>query len=521
MILTFFLLSLIPFFWGLWKLFEKAGRKGYESIIPIYNFYIWVKILKKPFWWFLLFFVPFINVFMLWLVLVELVKVFEAYETRPVNEKDDKKIRKKYKYVSICKEKYDFWYQAASVLVPFIFLPYMGYSDKFVYIDPDKRGKIKRSATREWIDTIIFAVVAATIFRTFYMEAYTIPTSSMEKSLLVGDFLVVSKVSYGARMPMTLISFPFAHHTLPFTKYTKAYSEIIELPYYRFPGLGKVKRYDCVVFNYPDGDTVILQMQDRSYYGVVRDMGWNFVHNNYDVVARPIDKRENYIKRCVGLPGDSLEIRDCQLYINGKKMDNPENLQYRYHIKMNGVLNPKILEELNITEGGSATSGEYEYLLTEKAVERIKKLDNLISIERIVKPKGEMSSYIFPFDTLYKWNEDNFGPILIPYKGLTVPISTKNISLYQRIIDVYEDNEFDIKDNKIYINGREARTYTFKQNYYWLMGDNRHNSADSRFWGFVPEDHIVGKAVFIWLSLDKNKLFPQNIRWKRLFSFVK
>lgn len=399
--------------------------------------------------------------------------------------------------------------------------------------------KLRKGSLLEWVDALIFAVVAASIIRALFIEAYTIPTSSMEKTLLVGDYLFVSKFHYGPRLPMTLLSFPFTHHTLPFTKYTKAYWEWIKLPLKRLKGFQKIKNNDIVVFNYPDGDTVILQRQNESYYQVVRSaemtmqnqlgeayrkgMGRELIWQQYDVIARPVDKRENYIKRCVVTPGDTLEIKDRQLYINGKPAKNPENLQYQYTIVTDGTpFNPKFLQKMDITEGGMSGAGNYVYPLSAAKAEKISKSKNVKFMSVRNNPAGEYAYYIFPHDSAnYRWNEDNFGPLVIPKKGMTIEINTKNILLYDRIIDVYENNDLEIKGDKIYINGKEATTYTFKMDYYWMMGDNRHNSADSRFWGFIPEDHIVGKALFIWLSLDKNKsLFKGKIRWKRIFKAI-
>ncbi|MDP4267631.1 MAG: signal peptidase I [Bacteroidota bacterium] len=481
---------------GLWKIFEKAGQKGWYAIIPFYNFIIWLKITRKPMWWFILILIPFIGVFMIFLMLVEIVKCFE---------------------------KYSLLEQGAGVLFPFAYLPYLGFSEKEKYLDPKDRPVIKRTAVREWTDAIIFAVVAATIIRTFLMEAFTIPTSSMEKSLLVGDFLFVSKISFGPKIPNTPIAFPFAHHTLPLTQYTKSYLEWIKLPYYRFPGLEKIKNSDVVVFNYPDGDTVALEMQDRSYYGMVREIGWSAVNSRFTVVSRPVDKRENYIKRCIGIPGDKLEIINKQVYINGKPLDNPKNMEYKYFVQTDGSgINPLTFDKLNITDFGPANNaGDYVIAMTSDVAQKLRENINVKKVEPILKPKGQWENYIFPFDSNYRWNEDNFGPLVIPKKGMTVSIDAKNICIYNRIIEVYEHNKLNVMNNKVYINNKEAHTYTFKLDYYWMMGDNRHNSADSRFWGFVPEDHIVGKAVFVWLSLDKNKTFLDKIRWSRMFRVIK
>lgn len=385
-----------------------------------------------------------------------------------------------------------------------------------------KRGSKKKNKLIEWFDALIFAVVAATLIRMFFIEAFTIPTSSMEKSLLVGDYLFVSKVSYGPKLPNTPISFPFAHHTLPFTASTKSYLEWIKWPYKRLAGLGDVMRNDCVVFNFPEGDTVVVQHQDQSYYGLVRQLGRDFVWNNFDVIVRPLDKKENYIKRCVGMPGDSLSIINGIVYIDGKQSEKIENQQYNYTvITDNTLLNPKTLEKMDITEYKILSNSMYELSLTWENYEKIKAFANVKSITRNIEPDSIASFYTFPHNPNFKWNQDNFGPLYIPKAGATIKLTIENLPLYRRAIELYENNKLEVNGNIIRINGQETDKYTFKMNYYWLMGDNRHNSLDSRFWGFVPEDHVVGKAVFIWLSLDPNKSFFSKIRWNRLFNLIR
>ncbi len=496
--LIFFILSIA----GLWGIFEKSGYKGWMTIVPFYNLYIWLKIIKKPLWWYLFLLFPFINVFVLLLMVVEICKCFK---------------------------KYGLGAQALGVLFPFAYLPYLGFSKKEVYLDPAKRPEIKKTVVREWVDAIIFAVIAASIIRIFLIEAYTIPTSSMEKTLLVGDYLFVSKVNFGPRVPETPLSFPFVHHTLPLTESTKSYLEWVKLPYYRFPGLQKIRNMDVVVFNYPDGDTLSTKWQsNRSYYQMVRQYGRDAVWNNKDefgdIIARPVDKRENFIKRCIGIPGDVIRIIDRKVMINNKEEQNPGKRQYTYLVHTDGTsINSRNFEKLDITENISTdNNGNYELTLSDESLAKIKDFSNVKAIEPIIRPAGYWDPDIFPFDSSYRWNVDNFGPITIPKKGVTVAIDRNNICLYRRIIGVFEGNKLEEKDGKIYVNGKECSSYTFKMNYYWMMGDNRHNSADSRYWGFVPEDHVVGKAVFVWLSLDPNKsLIDGKIRWNKLMRVVK
>ena len=360
----------------------------------------------------------------------------------------------------------------------------------------EKKPKKKKSEVRSWIDAIGFAVIAATILRTFLIEAYTIPTSSMEKSMLIGDFLFVSKVAYGPRVPMTPIAFPLVHHTMPIGN-GKSYTEAVQLPYHRMKGLGKIERNDCVVFNWPA-----------------------------ETLGRPVDKKENYVKRCVGVPGDKIELIDAQLMVNDAPQEKPEGMkkQWHYNVSTKGTgLNPNILyEKYDITEGGyGRNKNEYNLTLTNESRDAIQNFTNVTSVKRQYEKGGIYADYIFPHDKNFKWNVDNFGPITVPAAGETVSITTENLSIYKDIIERYENNKLEVVAGEIYINDKVATTYTFAMDYFWMMGDNRHNSADSRFWGFVPENHIVGKALFVWMSWDKNAKGLNKIRWNRLFSSVK
>ncbi len=485
---------------GLWGIFEKAGKPGWHAIIPFYNFYVWLKVINKPMWWYIFILFPYINVFTLLLMVVETLKCFR---------------------------KDGLGEQALGVLFPFLFLPYLGFAPNEKYTHPDKLPQVKKSGMREWADAMIFAVIAATIIRTFFIEAYTIPTSSMEKTLLVGDYLFVSKLSYGPRVPLTPIAFPFAHHTMPLTKSVKSYLEWPRLPYYRFPGLRTIKNNDVVVFNYPDGDTLSVELQSNvSYHSLVREYGreaiWQDPERFGEITARPVDKRENFIKRSVGIPGDTLHIVDGEVLINGVSIPFEGNVQHNYHVITNGSrLHPRILDRLDITEARMISNSEYIIPMSEEVAELLLEENIVTSTKKIIKPANYHEKHIFPYHENYPWNEDNFGPLYIPKKGAVVDINVDNIMLWRRIIEAYEGNSLDIIGDKIYINGEIVDQYTFKMNYYWLVGDNRHNSADSRYWGFVPEDHIVGRAMFVWLSLDKNKTFLDKIRFDKTFRVIR
>ena len=486
----------IAFCWGL---FEKAGHKGFYSVIPYYNLFILSKIVNcTQWWWYLLLFLPYINFFTMMLIFIDLAKSFGRFKI---------------------------WEIVCAAIIPFIFFPIVNHQDS-KYSDPRVTAFPPKTPVREWLDAIVWAVVAALIIRTFLFEAYTIPSSSMEKSLLVGDYLVVSKIGYGPRVPNTPLAFPFVHHTLPWSKTAKSYIENPQLPYKRLPGTTEIKRNDPIVFNFPAGDTVSEVYQSNvTFYQLCRYFGRDNVMNDKkqfgNIITRPVDKRENYVKRLIGMPGDTLQIIDGIVYINGKIGEQPNEMQHNYLVKItsNGI-NPKILEKYNITEGyRTAHADELIFNMTADIAEEFRKLPFVKSVERRIAPVGtEISEDIFPNDTThFKWNADNFGPIVIPQEGTTVKINTENIALYDRIIRAYELNDMIVKNGKIFINGEETNEYTFKMDYYWMMGDNRHNSQDSRFWGYVPVDHIVGKPVFVWLSIDKN---TGKIRYNKTFRFV-
>ncbi|RZK86483.1 MAG: signal peptidase I, partial [Pedobacter sp.] len=382
--------------------------------------------------------------------------------------------------------------------------------------DADKKKKTK---TREWVDAIVFAVVAATIIRVFFIEAYTIPSGSMERSLLIGDFLFVSKVNYGARVPMTPVAFPFAHHTMPITG-TKAYWDGVQWKYHRLPGLSDIKRNDVVVFNFPEGDTVALENQVPSYYDLVRQSGREAIHSQYTIVSRPVDKRENFIKRCIGIGGDVISMKNGIANINGKDepLINTGMMPYKIEFKTMDF-NYGVFDDLKVKLGDMQLIGDNTYVgdLSPELAEKIRAFDFVKSVNMFAATATDIEpGGTFPHDPKRVWNRDNFGPIKIPAKGWTVNIDSNTMPLYYRAIRTYEGNKVEEKAGVWYINDKPATTYTFKMNYYWMMGDNRHNSADSRYWGFVPEDHVVGKALFIWMSWDSEGSFFSKIRWNRL-----
>ena len=354
----------------------------------------------------------------------------------------------------------------------------------------EQEEKKQKSVAREWADAIIFAVIAATIIRWLFLEAFTIPTPSMEKSLLVGDFLFVSKIHYGPRTPKTPLQVPLTHQKIWWTN-IPSYVDWIQLPQYRLPGFTSIKQNDVVVFNYPP---------ELEY---------------------PVDLKTNYIKRCVGLPGDSLKVVDTQVYINGNALENPEKMEFRHNIITNQEIKDRVFKNYDITDYERTNYG-YIVQTTPTTAKEFAKLPFVESVEILKMSPDQINPRVYPKNTqLFDWNEDYFGPIWIPTEGTTIELNEMNLALYRDVIQNYEHNdEVRIENGLVYIDGEEVTSYTFKQDYYFMMGDNRHNSEDSRFWGFVPKDHVVGKAFFIWLSLDKYESFLHKIRWKRIFNLI-
>lgn len=427
-----------------------------------------------------------------------------------------------------------------------LFLPVVFdiYITKYVHWnwkDHFKGTKWEKAA--DWVDAIAFALAAVYLINPFLFQNYKIPSPSLEKTLLVGDFLFVSKVSYGPREPMTPLSFPLAQHTLPLLN-CKSYIDKPQWEYKRLKGLGSVQRNDIVVFNFPAGDTVPLKVQNPDYYTLVHEFGrdyvWNHPEKFGEIVVRPVDRRENYVKRCVALPGDTLSIVDGLVHIDGKPAEDIEGLQFNYLVETKKVLEDKLLESLNVRKadrlifnsepygarvlaqlGYADSTGNMNYVyhlpLTQDSYNKLKTKSYVVSIKR---EPSMMSGKTFPLNRDDDWTRDDYGPIWIPKAGATVTLTKENLPLYEQIIRNYERNQLEVKNDVIYINGQAASTYTFKMDYYWMMGDNRHNSADSRFWGFVPEDHIVGKPIIIWMSLDEDQPIYKSVRWSRLFTKV-
>ncbi len=511
-------------------LFPKAGVPAIKGLIPGVNFIEVCKLIGKPTWWAALLLVPIVGFFTFAEMVVRLVRSFGKYKLRhsagavayaPASlawlamDKDSK-----YEGPIVQREEeYNAKIEAARKAGKKREL------EKLV-----KNNPFKKSPMREWIESIFFAVFAAAFIRMFLIEAYVIPTPSMEGSLLVGDFLFVSKSSYGIRTPMTVAMFPLLHNRLPFFN-KESYLKKPSLPYKRLPALREIKNNVPFVFNWPVGDSVYITNrrswtvnQIRLNPGLVsNDSQLRKQVKNKDYVVRPLDKKDHYIKRCIAIPGDTLQIIDKQVYINGSPAENPSNLQYGYIIQFSRTTNiRKVFEKLNIFEKdmlfAPTQANQVGLHLSEQMKEDIKKVDPGVQFKAIENKPENGSKKEFPHDPKHfpGWTIDDYGPIWIPKKGITVDISRSNIALYKRIIGTYEHNDLEINGGTIKINGEPATQYTFKQDYYWAMGDNRHNSEDSRSWGFVPHDHIVGKPLFIWFSTNNGNI-GQGIRWNRIF----
>ncbi|GEQ86089.1 signal peptidase I [Patiriisocius marinistellae] len=474
-------------FLGTWKLYVAAGRKAWEAAVPVYNAVVLMKIINRPWWWTILLFVPIVNLIMFPVVWVETIRSFGK------NSPTD---------------------TALAILTLGLYIYYINYTQKLNYIED--RSLKPRTSTGEWVSSILFAVVAATIVHTYVMQPFTIPTSSLEKTLLVGDFLFVSKFHYGARTPNTPISFPMVHDTIPKLG-VKSYSSKPQIPYFRVPGFQDISRNDIVVFNWPV-DTLV-DINPASMRGSVQ---------------KPIDKKSNYVKRCVGVPGDSLEVRAGYVYINGEKNVLPDRakLQFYYGVIFKRQINQNdidyLRERYDITDiSADPNPNTYIMHMTDEAMEQFKSYKDVAKIIPIKNESTQYNSGIFPHSPDYAWNNDFFGPIYIPEAGKTVTIDAQSIPFYKRIIETYEGSELGIENKitqngtQVLLNGQPLTDYTFKMDYYWMMGDNRNNSQDARSWGYVPFNHVVGKPVFVWMSWDSNANGLMNkIRWERLFTTV-
>ncbi len=397
---------------------------------------------------------------------------------------------------------------------------------KWLFWKKDYKEGEKHNVWLDWLDAIIFAVIVVTFINIFFFQAFKIPSSSMESSLYTGDHLFVSKLAYGPRVPETPLTIPFTHN-VAFGR--ESYSTLIQNDYRRLKGFGHVERGDYVVFGFPNGDTVLTKAPAEDYYTWVRTSGRDYTISRLGpVIVRPTDKKDHYVKRCVALPGDTLSVKDGLVYIDGVQQEVYPGIQLTYRVTTDGhKINPKIIDNLSLNVGelfyDSRIPGYPAMPLTAQMLEKVKALSNVVEVvPNIDVWPSTMDSYlmIFPFTENTHWTRDFFGPLWVPEKGATVPLNAESLPFYERIIRDYEHNDLSVSNDKIYINGEEAKEYTFKQDYYFMMGDNRHNSLDSRYWGFVPEDHIVGKPSVIWLSTDRDRKFPNNIRWKRFLKFV-
>ena len=488
---------------GLYKLFEKAGIPGWKAFVPFYNTWVMLTLAGRPRHWVFWQFIPVVGWFITMGIYVEFVKAYG---------------------------KFHLYEHALASLLPLVYFPYIGWDAKTKFIGAEGARKHKKGKAREWVDAGVFAVVAATLIRTFVFEAYVIPTGSMEKTLLVNDYLFVSKFAYGPRIPMTPLSIPFVHNTLPLVD-RKSYVEWVKLPYTRWFE-SPVKRNDVVVFNFPEGDTLINLADYQSanpYYDVIRQLGNGNSDSGraivlgdpstYPIILHPPDKQENYIKRCVGIPGDTIQLKDQVVYINGKAEPLPPQSETNYLVKTHGQpLDETIMQDeynLDISNGEelspTGNANEYRMLLTGSARDKLMKNGIAVSIT----PQIDSSQPVWPYSPLVPWKLDNYGPLFIPRRGATIALNPTTYTIYQRAIRVYEGNRFEMRDGKYYLNDQEVRDYTFHYNYYWMMGDNRHGSQDSRLWGFVPETMVVGEASLIWMSWGK------GVRWGRLFRKIK
>ncbi len=482
--IIFILVIQVLHFAATWKLYQKAGKQAWQAAVPIYNAIVLMDIIKRPKWWVFALFIPVINLLVFPVIWVEIARSFRKFETK------------------------DTWLAILSLGFYNFYLNYVIF-DELKY--NENRSTKPPSKTGEWVSSIVFAIAAATFVHTYVMQPFTIPTSSLEKSLLIGDFLFVSKFHYGAKTPVSPIALPMVHDSIPGTG-LRSYMKGIELPYFRIPGIQKVKRNEIVVFNWPS-DSLALMWGDTSD---------KFTY-------KPVDKKTNYVKRCVGIAGDTLEVRNGYVFINGKQTVLPDRAktQFNYIVDTNNksFTQDEIVHKYNVNPdeaGYDPNRKKYIINLDKEHALLMKNDPKVVSIKRNIDAKGSFDPQIFPHDPQYAWSQDNFGPLYIPAKGDILTLNKKTLPFYKRIVSEYEKNDFEIKDNgDIYINNIKTNTYKVKQDYYWMMGDNRQRSLDARYWGYTPFDHVVGKPVFIWMSLDQNETaINKKIRWERLFTTV-
>lgn len=600
-------LMIVIYFASLWKIFEKAGRtKKWEGFVPVYNILIWLKIIGKPWWWIFFFIVPMVNLIITVAMNVETARLFGKYDPKStvlsiicpwyfipyLAFNDDNTIAAApTDWTKPADREKRTWHDHITL---FAMAPFVGHAVLMIFkLIGSKQRPGKGSMEYEWTNAIGFAIVAATIIRTFTFEAFTIPTGSMEKTMRIGDYLFVNKLKYGPRSPMTPLSVPFVHNRIPGT-FAKSYVEWIKMDYFRLPGYGNYTRGDIMVFNWPVGDSVLLHTDivAHDYYSFVRTQSYNrFIQaggkslagfeaksNEYmnstrqfliegggtsimdctgivhpqipetkGIQTLTLDKKENYVKRCVAVGGDKFEIKEGIIYIDDVAQALPPESQYQYRFYFkdwNARFSGDFLDETyeiynqdvsgsNLIDPNYSKEGQfYNISCTQEVYNQLKNHPAVDTSFALIEPKKKNSIYskysefvsycdIYPNHPDFDWSRDNFGPLIIPEEGMTIDLTPENWILYKRVITAYEYNTVEEKADGIYINGTKAEKYTFKQNYYWMMGDNRHGSVDSRYWGFVGEDHIVGTASFVWMSKHPEKgWLSGGLRWDRVFSFV-
>ena len=508
--LLLFIIASIAVLIGLYGMFKKAGITPWKALVPYYNTWCMIEKMQLKKIWFFLQFIPIAGQFVTIWINIKFVEHFGRF---------------------------GLGHHFLTVFFPFIYFPYLGFSDQERYAGTMVVNNYKKGAIREWVDAAVFAIVAATLIRTFIFEAYTIPTPSMEKTLLVNDFLFVSKFAYGPRLPETPLALPFMHHTIIGTD-AKSYVTWVKVPYTRWFAK-PVKRGDVVVFNFPVNDTLINDAQHGSQITYYQEIQGRMMADHISeqearqrvldqygdlIITRPVDKQENFIKRCVAIAGDTLQIKNRVIYINGVAQSLPEYHEFNYLVTTKSPLDPDQLNSIGIHDSNDPNKNQVQmagtntYIIGMSDAEKLQ-LKLLPQVKDIVpQPLNDYdkSPFLFPYEAGNGWTVDDYGPIWIPKKGATIELTAESMSRYRRCIETYEKNKVEQKNGKYFINDQPATSYTFKMDYYWMMGDNRHNSLDSRYWGFVPEDHVVGKASIIWFSYGDN-----GIRWSRLFRTIK